>query len=355
MAIDSTLPGYLAQRAHWTDPTVARDIQLGANLYQESQQEKRMQRAQAMQEELRRITLEEKERIAEGTVEVAKIFSEMGQSGGYTDPGLQGKFWDAIKRHPKFANSPAFKDMMDTFQNAEQAKARSALETLRQEAISDRNFNNVQSRFDLLNERISGMMQLEGEKAGNRERLAEIQSELNILRDSFRADSAVDLETVKQQGRLDLQGARDTATLDRLDQTFQNALKMQDIKAEDAAELRKLQHELNVKRDSLKPSAQRPAWKDLDESDTIGMRTEMSNLTAWRRTHRSGQYDAEYKNRFDAIEKKYEARRKNPSAPATAPAAAPAAAPADDFKARYNALPSGAEYIDPNGVKRIKR
>jgi hypothetical protein len=194
-------------------------------------------------------------------------------------------------------------------------------------------------------------MQLERVKSANKEHLTQIQADLNLLRDSFKADAATDLELLKQSGRMDIQNARDAASLDRVQKSLENALTMQDVKAEDAAELRKLQHELDVKRDSLKPSAQRPAWKDLDESDTIGMRTEMSNLTAWRRTHRSGQYDAEYKNRFEAIEKKYEGRRKKTQAPT----AAPAAAPADDFKDRYNALPSGAEYIDPNGVKRIKR
>jgi hypothetical protein len=275
----------------------------------------------------------------------------MGQTGGYNDPALQSEFWDAVSKNPKFAGSPVFKDIMDTFQNAEQAKSRAELETLKQRSISQRSADSIQSRFDILGERLNVLMQLEGVKSANKEHLTQIQADLNLLRDSFKADAATDLELLKQSGRMDIQNARDAASLDRVQKSLENALTMQDVKAEDAAELRKLQHELDVKRDSLKPSAQRPAWKDLDESDTIGMRTEMSNLTAWRRTHRSGQYDAEYKNRFEAIEKKYEGRRKKTQAPT----AAPAAAPADDFKDRYNALPSGAEYIDPNGVKRIKR
>lgn len=186
MAIDATLPAYLAQRAHWTDPTVSRDLQAGANLYHQSQQERRMQRAQQMQEEVKRLALEEKEHVAEGTVAITKILSEMAKTGGYNDPALKSQFWDAVSNNPKFGGSQAFKDIMDTFQYAEQAKARSEMESLRQQSITDRSESAIQSRFDLLGQRIDGMAQMEDLKQENREALTTLRSDLNILRDSLK-------------------------------------------------------------------------------------------------------------------------------------------------------------------------
>lgn len=186
MAIDSTLPAYLAKRTHWTDDSVSRSIQLGAQMYQQSQQEKRLNRAAAMQEEVKRLALEEKERVAEGTVEITRILSKMGQSGGYTDPALQSEFWNAVSKHPKFAGSPVFKDIMDTFQYAEQAKSRSELETLRQQSISDRSDASIQSRFDLFAQKLDGFAQMEGIKQENREALTTLRNDLNILRDSLK-------------------------------------------------------------------------------------------------------------------------------------------------------------------------
>lgn len=127
MDLNTTLPGYLAQRAHWTDQTVSRDIQVGAQLAQQSAQERRMNRALQMQEEVRRYALEEKEMAAEGTVAVMRVLSEMGKTGGYTDPALQAQFSDAVMKHPKFAGTKAFSDIMDTFQYAEREKARKEL------------------------------------------------------------------------------------------------------------------------------------------------------------------------------------------------------------------------------------
>lgn len=186
MAINSTLPAYLAQRTHWTSESVSRGFQLGAQMYQQSQQEKRMQRAQQLQEETKRYVLEEKERIAEGTVEVTRILSEMGQTGGYSDPALQAKFWDAVSRNPKFAASPAFKDVMDTFQYAEQAKARKELlgqtYDLRGDEIELKHLN----RLDEFDAQLSNLLSVEGLRQEDRERLENLRQKNRLERDSLK-------------------------------------------------------------------------------------------------------------------------------------------------------------------------
>lgn len=188
--ISAEVPQWVTQRARWFDQnqsSTSQDIQLGAQIAQQWQQNQRLQRAQALQEEVKRLAIEEKERIAEGTVAIARILSKMGQTpGGYTDSALQGEFWGAIRDNPKFASSQAFKDIMDTFQASEQAKARSELETLRQQSITDRSEAAIQSRFDLLNQRLEGMTALEGVKAEHRTQLEELKGEINMLRDSLK-------------------------------------------------------------------------------------------------------------------------------------------------------------------------
>lgn len=200
--MNTALPPYLAQRAHWTDPSVSRDIQVGANLYHQAQQEKRLQRAAQLQEEAKRYALDEKERVAEGAVEVTRILSEMGDTGGYTDPNLQAKFWEAVSRNPKFAGSPAFKDIMDTFQYAEQAKTRKAL---------------LEQTYDL-----------RGDATEQRHlfRLDEIDAQLEkaLATENLSQEGRLNLEALKQSNRQEIIRLRPTGTrpaqldLDKSDQ-----------------------------------------------------------------------------------------------------------------------------------------
>lgn len=166
---------YLDPRTHWTGSSVSQDIQLGAQIYQQSQQEKRMQRAQQMQEEVRRLALEEKERVAEGTVEVLRVLSDMGKSGGYTDPALQGRFFDAVSNHPTFAGTPAFKDIMNNFQYAEQAKARKELLGQTYEFKGDAAEQRHLFRLDEIDAQLEKALATENLSQENRERLEGIR------------------------------------------------------------------------------------------------------------------------------------------------------------------------------------
>lgn len=187
MAISSELPVFLRERVRFTDhSSTLQDIQVGAQMAQQAREEQRLNRAQQLNEEAKRMAMDEKERIAAGAVEVTRVLSEMGQTGGYTDPALQSKFWDAVSRNPKFAASPAFKDILDTFQYAEQAKARAQLETTRQDAIGERNQASITSRFDLLSQRLDGMLQMEGVRQDGRKAIEELKNDLNMLRDSLK-------------------------------------------------------------------------------------------------------------------------------------------------------------------------
>lgn len=295
--ISSVLPAWLQKRASpFETSSTQQDLQAGFQMAQQVIQNNRQLRALQLQEEARRLALDEKERVAQGAVEVTRVLAEMGQSGDYTSPALQSKFWDAVSKNPKFATSPAFKDILDTFQNAEQAKARAALEQTRQQAITDRSDSAIQSRFDLLTQRLDSMTQLEGVKQDGRTALAELKNELNMLRDQ------------------------------------------------------------------LKPTRPGEIFHDLSEADLAQMK---SDLAALDKMYEKGRIkgkggglfsndpkttpEQEYQAERAAIQKKYEAKR------TSAPRPAPEPAKQDDFKAMYDALPSGAEYTDPNGVKRIKR
>lgn len=202
MAIDATLPAYLAQRAHWTDQTVSRDLQFGANLYHQSQQEKRMQRAAALQEEAKRYALEEKERVAEGTVAVTRVLSEMGKTGGYSDPALQAKFWNEVHNHPRFAGSQAFKDIMDTFQYAEQAKARKELLGTTYELRGDAAEQRHLMRLDEIDAQLEKALTTENLSQENRERLEGIRhsnrQEIIRLRPTGSRPSQLDLDKSDQ-------------------------------------------------------------------------------------------------------------------------------------------------------------
>lgn len=185
MAIDSQLPAWLQQRASFTSSGVTQGAQVGFNMGIQLRQQARFERAQKLQEEVVRLAMEEKERIAEGTVAATRVLSEMGRTGGYNDPVLKGQFWDIVSKNPKFAGSPVFKDIMDTFQNAEQAQSRAQLEMQRQQSITERNQDSIDSRFDLFAQKLDGMVQMEGLKQENREALAGLKSELDILKQSL--------------------------------------------------------------------------------------------------------------------------------------------------------------------------
>lgn len=206
MAIDSQLPAWLQQRS-FIGEGVTQGAQVGFNMGIQLRQQARIERAQKLQEEAMRLALEEKERIAEGTVAVTRVLSEMGKTGGYNDPVLKSKFWDTIAANPNFANSKVFKDIMDTFQNAEQAQARKEL---------------LEQTYDL-----------RGDAAEQRHllRLEEIDAQLEkaLETENLSQDHRLELEDRRQRNRQEMLRLRPTGTrpaqldLDRSDQMLMDA------------------------------------------------------------------------------------------------------------------------------------
>lgn len=267
--ISSELPAWLQRRVSFTDNGVSRDMQAGFQMAQQAIQNNRQLRALQLQEEARRLALDEKERVAQGAVEVTRVLAEMGQSGDYTSPALQSKFWDAVSKNPKFVSSPAFKDIMDNFQYAEQAKARKEL--------------------------LNTTYNLRDDNAYNRhlDRLAEQERRGEISKDVLATKSDYDLL-------------------------------MEDARQEHRHDNIRFQTDENMRRDAAKPRTLRPSRYDLDESDRMSMAAELDSLKTWYRNQSFSQskapmIEAEYDRRLKEIEEKFTARRKT-AEPAAAPA-----------------------------------
>lgn len=308
MTIDSRVPEWLQERASFTSSGVTQGAQVGFNMGIQLRQQARIERAQKLQEEAMRLAMEEKERIAEGTVAVTRVLSEMGKTGGYNDPVLRSQFWDIVSKNPKFAGSPVFKDIMDTLQNAELAGQRADL--LKQQ-FSLRGDEAYLKHLDRL-----GEMERKGEIQGD---LLQDKSDFNLLMEDFR-----------QQHRQD------------------------NIR---------LQSDENMRRDAAKPRTLRPDRFDLNESDRMGMAAELQSLQTWYRNQSFNKKNApeieqEYDRRFKEVEGKYSPRRKttsetptapHPNAPSAAPGGMLAEKPTITTKEEFDKLPSGTEFIGSDG------
>lgn len=276
--ISSELPAWLQRRVSpFETSSTSQDMQVGFQLAQQWQQNQRLNRAQALQEEARRLALDEKERVAQGAVEVTRVLAEMGQSGGYSSPELQSKFWEAVSRNPKFASSPAFKDIMDTLQYSEQAKARAEL--------------------------LKTTYNLRDDNAYNRhlDRLAEQEQRGEISKDILATKSDYDLL-------------------------------MEDARQEHRQDNIRFQTDENMRRDAAKPRTLRPARYDLNESDRMSMSTDLEKLKIWYRNQsfskaKAPAIEAEYQRQLNEIEAKYAGRRVPSQEALPAP---PAAAPTSD-------------------------
>lgn len=266
-------------------------MQLGAQMGQQAHRRRLDERAHAIEQQ-------SKTHYVTGMMELGSVMAEGAQNNAYAEPEWESKFWNTAKKYPQLMGTTEFRGLTSTIENAKQAKAKAEITSLTQDAISERNQSAIQSRFDLLGQRLDGMAQMEGIKQENREELTTLRNDLNILRDS------------------------------------------------------------------LKPTRTGQLVHDLPETDLVALRSELTTLdnlfkeNKLKGTKTPGVFtrgytetpEAEYERRKQEILKKYDAKRIGTPRPAEA-----ATPPADDFKSRYDALPSGAEYIDPNGVKRIKR
>lgn len=187
MIVNPTVPEFLQRRvAGFETSTQSQDIQLGAQLYQQAQQMRNQQRQLAMQEEAHRLKIEGNRFVSAGAIELGRLMEEGGNSNLYADPSFEGKLWSIGQRYPQLLESEVFQGATKVVENAKTAKARAEIMTLTQQSITDRSDSAIQSRFDLLTQRLDGMTQMEGLKQENREALTTLRNDLNILRDSLK-------------------------------------------------------------------------------------------------------------------------------------------------------------------------
>lgn len=308
--VDPNIPNWLAARVDYAqgrnNSSISQDIALGAQLAQNRQQmdlrrtaEARLQRAAQLEEEAKQLILDEKERVAVGMTEVTKVLAEMGDSGGYSDPNLQAKFWETVSMNPKVAATPAFKEILDIFQYAEQAKSRSEL---------------LKDRYNFQDQNAYGR---------HLDRLAEIR-ERGVVKAEEMADKS----------------DYDLLLLDEKNQHRQEQIR--------------LQSDENIRRDTEKQKSGNwgPARFDLPETARRTMSEDFEHLSAWYETNMKNVFgntpasvakrqgiEAEYEARRQKIIEHYDKlRRKDtlPSAPAPAEGAAPASSAPSEKVLKYN-------------------
>ncbi len=329
MAIDSTLPPYLAQRAaHWSDQTVSRDIQVGAQLVQQAQQERRLQKAFELKERAENLALQEKERQAQGVVEVMGVFSKLGDTGNYDDPALQREFYDAVRRNPEFADTPAFTRMMQMIDNSEKLQVRKELLSTTYDLRGKELESKHLQRLDELDLKLANALQVAGINQQGREAIQQLRNTNNLEREQLRVKAGTALEDQRQTGRMELQENRHLQRLDELDKQFENLLKRDDLRQDDRLALEAAQQKNRLERDQLRPKTLRPERFDLDESARMGMSADLKAAEVWYRDRLANTFDpvkreaieTEYKQRREAIDAKYAPMRKTPSVQPPAPA-----------------------------------
>lgn len=131
--------------------------------------------------------------INQGMVEVGKVLSEIADAEDWASPQAEAKFYDVVAKNPAITRSPNFDNLASIFSNARKAKETADLARERfdtqlaiQDEITARNQSNIESRFELLNQRLEGMTRLEGLKAEHQKELAEVRGEIQMLRDQFK-------------------------------------------------------------------------------------------------------------------------------------------------------------------------
>lgn len=132
-------------------------------------------------------------------------------------------------------------------------------------------------------------------RADTQEKLVGLRGDINLMRDQLRSEAALDLEGERQLGRLDL-----------LDRRYERLAGLQEDSQAFKTEFAKLQSELGVVRDSLKPSTGGAARFDMPYSRQLVMQSELKEVDQLVKD--STIDSAEAAKRRAAIEAKYLAK-----------------------------------------------
>lgn len=184
--IDTRFPEWIARKTWMQSESVPQALIAGAQIAQRQQQINQQNRELLLREAAEKSKYNTLRQQAEGTVALGIILEQATEKNAWTAPETRAKVYSLTKQYPWLANTDLFKGAIQSFDNADKAEARLQLETERQTAITDRNQASIESRFDLLGQRIDAMTQMEGIKNENRTALTELKSELDIIRDAMK-------------------------------------------------------------------------------------------------------------------------------------------------------------------------
>lgn len=308
------------------------------NQHQERVAEARW-RAMDIEASLANAKLSAQEQIAAGHSELGNVLSEIGASGGWTDPAAKAKFWATAAKYPQLMKDPSFKELTQTFELADSAKLRADL--LTQGATNKTELENVrqQGQMERIMERLNATMQLKVFDADAKAGLETTRQEFKLLQDELRHGYRVGELKTRFGGLRELQDdkqafegeitnlkhdlglvAEDNKQDNRADLLLQRLEGMKSLQGNKQAldlEIRKAQHELDIIRDAKKPSRTGDNDRfDLNKSDEIAFRSELASLKS---AFDQGVLEAaEFEKQRDATIAKYKARART-AAPAPAP------------------------------------
>lgn len=293
---------------NWLKPTQAdgtfmRGMQLGMQMrHQRITESIAMQEAESkvklmdLNFQMKRAELRAYENLAEGNAQLATALSET--AGKWTEPESKARFWGIASKYPTVMKSPQFKELVDNFQLADTAKA----------------------RHDYLQSQIGGRENLENIRIGGRE----------------------DLEETKFQNRAALQ-----------DEKYGYLAELQEDSQEARALRDEIIHGYNLERDAKKPNQSAGKKYDMPYSVELKYRAMLNAINK--------DYNLKPAERQKKIEEVYREMKSQftlPS-PATTPKAtqpAPSQGPSKiTSQAEFDALPSGAMFINPADGKVLRK
>jgi hypothetical protein len=301
--VDSNIPRWLQERVAFNAPqtsSVSQDIQQGANLYQQGQENKiragiaeRQRQESMLRMEALRLKMEGETFVKAGAIELGRLMEQGGQKGIYHTDAFEGQLWALGQRFPQLIDSDTFKWAAKVVENAKLAKDKSALTALREENLNLRTLANIVGRSNL-----------EDKKQNHR---------LEAL--GVKWDNVSEQDARKHEYRLEELDIKNTHDLEKQRIKLENDLTLLGERGVQNEHLKRIQHELDKVRDAARPRSS-GSWRyDLPESKRMPMQSKLRALEAWREIYSGTKYDAEFDRRFEAIEKEFApfVRKETPS------------------------------------------
>lgn len=146
--------------------------------------------------------------INEGFTALSAVTGNISKDGAWLDPNAKAQFYGIVARYPFLVKQPGFKGFLDAFHNAEnaqlerdkiieQGKLRRDIAGMQIEGRSDLSEQQHQQKLEEIAAKYEELGQLQENSQEWKDKHAEIQNSLNMLRDKVRPRPA-------ESGRIDL-------------------------------------------------------------------------------------------------------------------------------------------------------